>query len=45
MYILAAARPLTPLPEPITNPDRLTPLTIHRRDRLDGFLHKYEYAA
>jgi hypothetical protein len=45
MYILATARPLTQPPEPITNPDRLTPLTIHRRDRLDGILHKYEYAA
>jgi transposase InsO family protein len=42
---IANARPLTPLPEPITNPDRLAHLTIHRRDRLRGVLHEYEHAA
>jgi putative transposase len=30
------ARPLAPLPEPITDPDRLAHLAIHRRDRLGG---------
>ena len=38
-------RPLAPLPEPITDPDRLTHLNIHRRDRLGGILHEYEHAA
>ncbi|MFV2021495.1 integrase core domain-containing protein [Micromonospora sp. LOL_023] len=42
---LANARPLAPLPDPITDPDRLTHLTIHRRDRLGGILHEYEHAA
>ena len=39
------ARPLALLPEPITDPDRLARLTIHRRDRLGGILHEYEHAA
>ena len=39
------ARPLAPLPEPITDLDRLTRLDIRRRDRLDGLLHEYEHAA
>jgi transposase InsO family protein len=39
------ARPLAPLPEPITAPDRLARLNIHRRDRLGGVLHEYEHAA
>jgi hypothetical protein len=30
------ARPLAPLPDPITDPNRLTHLAIHRRDRLGG---------
>jgi len=42
---IANARPLAPLPEPITNPHRPTHLTIHRHDRLDGVLHEYEHAA
>jgi len=42
---IANARPLQPLPEPITDPDRFTHLTIHRRDRLGGILHEYEHAA
>jgi hypothetical protein len=42
---IANARPLAPLPKPITNPDRLAHLTIHRRDRLGGVLHEYEHAA
>lgn len=39
------ARPLTPLPEPITDPDPLARLNIHRRDRLDGIPHEYKHAA
>ncbi len=42
---IANARPLAPLPEPITEPDRLTQLHIHRRDTLSGLLHEYEHAA
>jgi transposase InsO family protein len=42
---IANARPLAPLPEPITDPDCLTHLNIHRRDRLGGILHEYEHAA
>jgi putative transposase len=42
---IANARPLAPLPEPITDLDRLTHLNIHRRDRLAGILHAYEHAA
>jgi putative transposase len=42
---IANDRPLAPLPEPITDPDRLVHLTIHRRDRLGGVLHEYEHAA
>ncbi|MCN0152524.1 transposase [Salinispora arenicola] len=41
----ANARPLAPLPEPITDPDRLIHLSIHRRDRLGGIPHEYEHAA
>src|SRR4051812_21209525 len=41
---IANARPLAPLPEPITDPDRLAHLSIHRRDRLGGILHEYEHA-
>jgi len=38
-------RPLAPLPEPITDPNRLAHLNIHRRDLLGGVLHDYEHAA
>src|SRR5437762_8955595 len=38
-------RPLAPLPEPISDPDQLARLRIHRRDRLGGLLHEYEHAA
>jgi transposase InsO family protein len=41
---IATARPLAPLPEPITDPDRIAHLNIHRRDRLGG-LHEYQHAA
>ena len=42
---IANARPRVPVPEPITKPDQLTQLRIHRRDRLGGLLHEYEHAA
>jgi transposase InsO family protein len=42
---IANARPLAPLPEPITDPNRIAHLTIHRRDRLGGLLNEYEHAA
>src|SRR5262245_33683520 len=42
---IANARPLAPLPDPITDPHRLAHLNIHRRDRLTGILHEYEHAA
>ncbi|MET7966325.1 GNAT family N-acetyltransferase [Micromonospora sp. NPDC005305] len=42
---IANARPLAPLPDPITDSDRLAHLHIHRRDRLGGILHEYEHAA
>jgi transposase InsO family protein len=42
---ISNARPLAPLPEPITNHDQLAQLRIHRHDRLGGLLHEYEQAA
>jgi transposase InsO family protein len=39
------ARPLHPLPAPITDPNTITHLNIRRRDRLGGLLHEYEHAA
>ncbi|GIM91311.1 hypothetical protein [Paractinoplanes toevensis] len=42
---IANARPLAPLPEPITAPDGRAHLNIRRRDRLGGILHEYEHAA
>jgi transposase InsO family protein len=35
---IANARPLQPLPEPITDPDQIACLDIRRRDRLGGIL-------
>jgi hypothetical protein len=42
---IANARPLRPLPEPITDPGRLDRLDVRRRDRLGGILHEYEHVA
>ena len=42
---LASAAPLRPLPKPITEPDRLAHLDVHRRDRLGGILHENQHAA
>jgi hypothetical protein len=42
---IANARPLAQLPEPITDPDRIAHLDIHRRDRLGGVSREYQHAA
>jgi putative transposase len=42
---LTNARPLHPLPAPITELGQTAPLHIRRRDRLGGILHEYEHAA
>jgi transposase InsO family protein len=42
---LRAAAPLRPLPQSITEPDRLNRFNIRRHDRLGGVLHEYEHAA
>jgi putative transposase len=42
---LRAAAPLRPLPEPITDPERIAHLDVRRRDRLGGILHEYRHAA
>ncbi|WP_164836480.1 integrase core domain-containing protein, partial [Actinacidiphila soli] len=42
---LNSAAPLQPVPEPITEPDRVDRLDVHRRDRLGGTLHEYAHAA
>jgi len=42
---LRAAAPLRPLPEPLTDPERIAHLDVRRRDRLGGILHEYRHAA
>jgi hypothetical protein len=42
---ISNARPLQPLPEPITDPAAITHLAIRRRDRLGGIIHEYQRAA
>ncbi|MFC4505131.1 MULTISPECIES: integrase core domain-containing protein [Streptomyces] len=42
---IADARPLHPLPPPITDPDAIAHLDIQRRDRPGGTLHEYQHAA
>ncbi|MBB4921935.1 transposase InsO family protein [Kitasatospora kifunensis] len=42
---IANARPLHPLPQPISDPEQITRLDIRRRDRLGGLLHEYQHAA
>ncbi|WP_221179478.1 integrase [Streptomyces botrytidirepellens] len=42
---IANARPLHPLPAPITDLARIAGLDIRRRDRLGGILHEYRHAA
>ena len=42
---IANARPLHPLPAPITGPEQIARLGIRRRQRLGGILHEYQHAA
>jgi transposase InsO family protein len=42
---IANARPLNPLPAPLTDPHQIARLRVRRRDRLGGILHEYEHAA
>jgi len=42
---IANARPLRPLPEPLTDPATLTRLGIRRYDRLGGLLREYDHVA
>jgi putative transposase len=41
---IANARPLRPLPSPITSQDKITRLNIGRRPRLGGILNEYHHA-
>ncbi|MGW7419076.1 integrase core domain-containing protein [Streptomyces sp. NPDC054813] len=42
---IANARPLHPLPMPVTEPEQITHLDIRRRERLGDILHEYQHAA
>ncbi|MEV0178982.1 integrase core domain-containing protein [Streptomyces sp. NPDC050625] len=42
---IANARPLHPLPMPVTDPEQITHLDIRRHERLGGILHEYQHAA
>jgi hypothetical protein len=42
---IANARPLQPLPTPISDPKQITHLNTRRRDRLGGILHEHQHAA
>ncbi|MET8406127.1 integrase [Streptomyces sp900116325] len=42
---IANARPLHPLPAPITDPEQITRLDIRKHERLGGILHEYQHAA
>jgi transposase InsO family protein len=42
---ISNARPLQPLPDPISDPGQLARLDIRRRDRLAGIIREYEHAA
>ncbi len=42
---ISNARPLRPLPGPISKSATITRLTIRLCDRLGGLLHEYEHAA
>lgn len=39
------AAPLRTVPEPITDPERMTRLNIRRNDRIGGVIHEYRHAA
>jgi putative transposase len=42
---IANARPLYPLPPPITDPDEIARLNVRRHQRLGGIIHEYKHAA
>ena len=42
---IANARPLRPLPPPVTDPDQIAHLDIRRHQRLGGILNEYDHAA
>jgi hypothetical protein len=42
---IANARPLRPLPRPISDPEQIIHLDIRRRQRLGGILHEYRHSA
>jgi hypothetical protein len=42
---LNQAAPLRTVPDPTTDPTRITDLSIRRQDRLGGVLHEYSHAA
>jgi putative transposase len=42
---LHGVAPRRPVLEPLTEPERLERLNVHRRDRLGGILHEYRHAA
>jgi hypothetical protein len=41
---ISNSRPLQPLPEPITDTNKITHLAARRRDRLGGIQHEHEHA-
>jgi transposase InsO family protein len=42
---IANARPLYPLPVPVTDPEQIARPDIRRRERLGGLLHEYQHTA
>ncbi|MFF0526205.1 integrase core domain-containing protein [Actinomadura nitritigenes] len=42
---IANARPCTPLPSPITDPDQIADLNVQRHQRLGEILNQYRHAA
>jgi hypothetical protein len=42
---MAGMRTIQPLPQPITDPDRVARLDVRRRGRLGGILREYRHAA
>ncbi|GAA0234657.1 hypothetical protein GCM10009527_033940 [Actinomadura nitritigenes] len=42
---ISNARPYTPLPSPITDPDQIEELHVRRHQRLGGILNQYRHAA
>lgn len=42
---ISNARPLNPLPPPITGPDQIARLDVGRHQRLGGIINEYQHAA